>query len=73
MRRRGGGKIRTPALTVPQLRQLVSGLIEAHLGANSLPSLCRRGTRWLRRNEQARLYHHRSRKVMPRLKNQLRT
>ena len=36
-------------------------------------TLCRRSTRWLRRNEQARLYHHRSRKVMPRLKNQLRT
>ncbi len=27
-RRRGGGKIRTPALTSPQMRQLIAGLIE---------------------------------------------
>lgn len=60
-------------MTVPQLRQLLAGLIEEHLKANEMSSLCRRSTRWLRRNEQARLYHHRSRKVMPRLKNQLRT
>jgi hypothetical protein len=60
-------------LTVPQLGQLLAGLIEEHLKVNETSSLCRRSTRWLRRNEQARLYHHRSRKVMPRLKNQLRT
>jgi hypothetical protein len=60
-------------LTVPQLGQMLAGLIEDYLQVNSPSALCRRSTRWLRRNEQARLYHHRSRKVMPRLKNQLRT
>jgi hypothetical protein len=60
-------------LTTPQLRQLLAGLIEGHLKVNDASALCRRGSRWLRRNEQARLYHHRSRKVMPQLKNQLRT
>lgn len=58
---------------MPQLRQLLAGLIEEHLKVNETAGLCRRSSRWLRRNEQARLYHHRSRKVMPRLKNQLRT
>jgi len=72
-RRRGGEKIRTPALTSQQIRKIISGLIDNRLKANVPSSLCRRSTRWLRRCEQARLYHHRSRKVTPRLKNQLRT
>jgi SRSO17 transposase len=67
------GKNPDPALTTPQLRQLLAGLIEGHLRVNTVSALCRRSTRGLRRNEQARLYHHRSRKVMPRLKTQLRT
>ena len=32
----------------------------------------RRSTRWLERNEYARFYHHRSRNILPPLKNQLR-
>ena len=72
MRRRGGEKIRTPALTSPQLRQLIAGLIGAWLDVNELSKQCRRSTRWLRRNEQARFYYHRSRNIMPRLKNDLR-
>jgi hypothetical protein len=59
-------------LTVPQLRQLIAGLIEQQLQAHLLSSRCRRSTRWLRRNEEARFYHHRSRNVLPRLKNELR-
>jgi len=50
------GKIGTPALTLPQLRQLLGGLIEEHLKVNETSSLCRRSSRWLRRNEQARLW-----------------
>jgi len=59
-------------LTVPQLRQLIAGLIEEQLQAHLLPSRCRRSTRWLRRNEQARFYQHRSRNILPPLKNELR-
>ncbi len=66
------GKIRTPAATSPQLRQLIAGLIGAWLDVNELSKQCRRSTRWLRRNEQARFYYHRSRNIMPRLKNELR-
>src|SRR3954463_2986615 len=65
-------KIRTPALTSPQLQVLIAGLIEYHLSINHPSFLCRRSTRWLRRNEQARLYAHRSRNVLPRLKIELR-
>jgi SRSO17 transposase len=67
------GKKKTPALTIPQLRQLISGLIDAHLQTNLPASLCRRSTRWLQRNEQARFYNYRSRNILPPLKNQLRT
>jgi hypothetical protein len=71
-RRRGGEKIQTPALTSPQLRQWITGLIENLLDATQPAELCRRSTRWLRRNEEARFYHHRSRKLVSRLKNELR-
>jgi SRSO17 transposase len=67
------GKKFTPALTLPQLRQLIGGVIDAYLRTNVPESLCRRGTRWLQRNEQARLYQYRSRNILPPLKNQLRT
>ena len=67
------GKKKTPALTLPQLRQLIGGLIDAHLETKLPASLCRRSTRWLQRNEQARLYSYRSRNILPPLKNQLRT
>jgi SRSO17 transposase len=67
------GKKKTPALTIPQLRQLISGLIDAYLQTNLPASLCRRSTRWLQRNEQARFYNYRSRNILPPLKNQLRT
>ena len=36
------GKKQTPALTLPQLRQLIGGLIDAHLKTNLPDSLCRR-------------------------------
>ncbi len=67
------GKKLTPALTLPQLRQLIGGVIDAYLGTSVPASLCRRSTRWLRRNEQARFYQYRSRNILPPLKNQLRT
>jgi len=35
---------------------LIAGLIEEHLQAHLLSSRCRRSTRWLRRNEEARFY-----------------
>jgi hypothetical protein len=51
---------------------LIAGLIGDWLDVNELTKRCRRSTRWLRRNEQARFYYHRSRNIMPRLKNDLR-
>ena len=67
------GKKLTPALTLPQLRQLIGGVIDVYLRTNVPDSLCRRSTRWLQRNEQARFYQYRSRNILPPLKNQLRT
>jgi hypothetical protein len=68
-----GEKIQTAALTSPQLRQLIAGTIEEFLGVNDPSTLARRSTRWLVRVEQARFYHHHCRKVLPPLKNQLRS
>jgi hypothetical protein len=59
-------------LTSPQLRRLIAGAIEEHLDVNDPAVQSRRSTRWLERNEFARFYHHRSRKLLPRLKNELR-
>jgi SRSO17 transposase len=67
------GKKLTPALTVPQLSQLIGGVIDAYLQTSRPESLCRRSTRWLRRNEQARFYQYHSRNILPPLKNHLRT
>jgi SRSO17 transposase len=67
------GKKLTPALTLPQLRQLMGGVIDTYLQTSVPASLCRRSTRWLQRNEQARFYQYRSRNILPPLKNQLRT
>jgi hypothetical protein len=66
------GKKLTPALTFPQLRQLIAGLIDSHMKTNLTATLCRRSTRWLTRNEHARYYRYRSRNILPPLKNQLR-
>ena len=62
----------TPALTSPQLQKLIAGVIEYHLGINHPSFLCRQSTRWLRRNEEARLHAHCSRNMLPRLKIHLR-
>jgi SRSO17 transposase len=67
------GKKLTPALTLPQLSQLIGGVIEAYLQTNLPEPLCRRSTRWLQRNEQARFYQYHSRNILPPLKNHLRT
>jgi hypothetical protein len=67
------GKEQTPALTLPQLRQLIGGVIAIYLRTNEPATLCRRSTRWLQRNEQARFYRYRSRNILPPLKNRLRT
>jgi hypothetical protein len=46
------------ALTSPQLQELIAGVVEYHFGINHPSFLCRRSTRWLRRNEQSRMYSH---------------
>ncbi len=59
-------------LTSPRLRELIAGAIEEFLDVNHPVVQSRRSTRGLERNELARFYHHRSRNVLPRLKNELR-
>jgi hypothetical protein len=54
------------------MRCLIAGAIEEYLNVNDPSVESRRSTRWLRRNELARFYYYRSRKIMPRLKNKLR-
>ena len=55
----------TPALTLPQVRYGLSGLLVEVFCTPGLASLCRQVSRQLLRNELARFYHHRTRKCMP--------
>ena len=71
-RRRAGKKIRTPALTVPRMADMIGSQIEHHFRAHSPEVSSRRSTRWTERSELARFYYYRRRKLMPPLKNQLR-
>ena len=66
------GKNPDPGADVAAAQELIAGLIEYHLGIHHPCFRCRRSTRWLRRNEQVRLYAHHSRNVLPPLKNRLR-
>jgi SRSO17 transposase len=67
------GKNTHPGTDLSAAQAVNRGVIESHLETNLPASLCRRTTRWLQRNEQARFYQYRSRKILPPLKNQLRT
>ena len=66
------GKNTDPRADVSTTAAVDRGLIDAYLQTNLNVSLCRRSTRWLQRNEQARFYRYRSRNILPPLKNQLR-
>ena len=64
-RKPGGEKIRTPALTVPQVRVLIAGMLNRALGCQRLTHIRRTMQRRLDRNEGARLYHWMQRKRLP--------
>jgi SRSO17 transposase len=66
------GKNRTPALSTPRLRQMIAGVIEEHLKVNEPSRQEQCSTRWQERSEFARFYYHRSRNILPPLKNRLR-
>ena len=57
--------MRTPALTVPQVRLLIAGLLNQLLKSQSPTRSRRTMKRRLRRNEEARLYHWRQRNRLP--------
>ena len=59
------GKKRTPALTVPQVRGLIAGLLNRMLECDRPARVRRTMNRRLRRNEEARLYHWRRRNRLP--------
>jgi hypothetical protein len=56
------GKKHTPALTVPQVRWALAGLLRRVLGCDRGEVLRRTMRRRLRRNEEARFYHYKSRR-----------
>ena len=64
-RKPGGGKIQTPALTLPQVRVLIAGLLNRLLKVHQAERIRRTVNRRLKRNEEARLYHWRRRKRLP--------
>jgi SRSO17 transposase len=59
------GKKHTPALTVPQVRRMIAGLLNGILNVYSQARIRRTMNRRLARNEEARLYHWRRRKRLP--------
>ncbi len=63
--------MRTPALTVPQMRLLIAGVLSRRVGYHRPARIRRRMNRRLKRNEEARLYHwHRRKRLPPRRFNQ---
>jgi SRSO17 transposase len=58
-------KNKTPALTVPQVRVMIAGLLNGMLNVHSRERIRRTMNRRLARNEEARLYHWRQRKRLP--------
>jgi hypothetical protein len=58
------GKRRTPALTVPQVRVLIAGILVRALGSYRAGHQRRTVQRRLRRNEQARFYHWKRRNCL---------
>jgi hypothetical protein len=61
--------MRTPALTVPQVRLLIAGLLnqvlQSHRQSHRPMHFRRTLQRRLRRNEEARLYHWQQRNRLP--------
>ena len=57
--------MQTPALTVPQVRVLLAGLLVRQLGCQRPTRIRRTLNRRLRRNEEARFYHWQRRKRLP--------
>jgi hypothetical protein len=64
--------MQTPALTVPQVRELIASRLAEVLGYYERETTSRRVTRWLQRNELARFYRYRQRNLLPPLKNRQR-
>jgi SRSO17 transposase len=59
------GKRRTPALTVPQVRQAIGRMLNRLLGCDRPSHVRRTMRRHLRRNEEARLYHWKRHNRLP--------
>ena len=55
----------TPALTVPQVRFLLAGLLTAHLDRSHPGRIRRTMGRRLQRNQEARFYHWKCRNRLP--------
>ena len=72
-RRRGGEKIPTPAMTVPQARRLIASQIEHQLPSHTPAHIVANAQRRLQRNELARAARYEARNMLTPFKNQLRT
>jgi hypothetical protein len=59
------GRQWTPALTLPQVRYVLSALLMEMFCTSGIDSICRHVHRQLRRNVLARFYHHRTRNYLP--------
>lgn len=62
------GRQTTPALSVPQVRQLIARTLQQQWNLLHPESVANSATRQLRRNETARFYHYQKRKRLPPLR-----
>jgi len=66
------GRQTTPALTVPQVRQMIARTLQQQWIQLHPQSIANSATRQLQRNEEARFYHHKKRNRLPPLRSEQR-
>jgi len=62
------GKKWTPAITVPQIRDGIAMLLRVQYCCDTPSAIAANKTRRLKRNEEARFYHHKARNRLPPLR-----
>lgn len=66
------GRQSTPALTVPQVRQMIALSLQREWNLSHPAAIANSTTRRLQRNEEARFYHYKQRNCLPPLRSQQR-
>jgi SRSO17 transposase len=66
------GRTQTPALTVPQVRQMIARTLQSQWDQLHPTAIASSTTRQLQRNEESRFYHYKARNSLPPLRSEQR-